>query len=97
MILPLNTDTHQLSDNSTIPSIPTNCNTPQLANIVDKSSTNQTTEKIEGQLTAVKSYMKCEISNIDQKIKSLYEWLNGMKETEKSNEMLQENFTSFAK
>ena len=30
----LNTDTPQFSENSTIPSIPTDCNTPQLANIV---------------------------------------------------------------
>ena len=89
LIPPLDTDTPQFSDNSTIPSIPTDCNTPQLANIVDKSSTNQATEKIEAQLTAMKSYIKCEISNIDQKIKSLYECFNGVKETEKSNEMLQ--------
>ena len=44
LVLPLNTDTSQLSDNSTIP---TNCRTPQLANIVDNSSTDQTTDKIE--------------------------------------------------
>ena len=34
LIPPLNTDTPQFSENSTIPSIPTDCNTPQLANIV---------------------------------------------------------------
>ena len=45
LILTINTS--QLSDNSTIRSIPTNCKTPQLANIVDNSSTNQTMEKIE--------------------------------------------------
>ena len=32
-------------NNDTIPSIPTDCNTPQLANIVDKLSTNQDMEK----------------------------------------------------
>ena len=85
LIPPLNTDTLLFSDNSTIPSIPANCNTPQLANILDKSSTNQTTEKREAQLIAMKSYIKCEISNIDQKIKSLHECVNGVKETEKSN------------
>ena len=31
------------------------------------------------------------LTNIDQKIKSLYECFNGVKETEKSNEVLQEN------
>ena len=41
----------------------------------------------------MKSYIKCEISNIDQKIKSLYECFNGVKETEKSNEVLQKNVT----
>ena len=46
-------------------------------------------EKIEAQLIAMKSYIKCEISNIGQKIKSLCECLNGVKETEKSNEVLQ--------
>ena len=54
-----------------------------------KSITNQTTEKIEAQLTEMKSYTKCEISNLDQNIKSLYECLNSVKETEKSIKMLQ--------
>ena len=93
MIPPLNTDTPQFSENSTIPSIPTDCNTPQLANIVDKLSTNQDMEKIKAQLIAMASYIKCEISNIDQKIKYLYERVNGVKETEKSNEVLQKNVT----
>ena len=83
LIPPLNTNTLQFSENSTIPSIPTDCNTPQLANIVDKLSTNQDMEKIKAQLIAMKSYIKCEISNIDQKIKSLYECFNRVKETEK--------------
>ena len=50
---PLNTDTPLFSENSIIPSIPTECNTPQLANIVDKLSTNQDMEKIDVQLTAM--------------------------------------------
>ena len=58
MIPPLNTDTPQFSENSTIPSIPTDCNTPQLANIVDKLTTNQDMEKIEAQLIAIKSNVK---------------------------------------
>ena len=41
------THTPQFSDNSTIPSIPTNCNILQLANIVDKSSAKQDTKKID--------------------------------------------------
>ena len=81
LIPPLNTDSPQVSDNLTVPSIPANCNTPQLANIVDKSITNQATEKIEGQLIAMKSDIKCEISNIDQKFKSLY----SVRETSKIN------------
>ena len=46
-------------------------------------------EKKEAQLITMKSYIKYEISNIDKKIKSLYECFNSVKETEKSNEMLQ--------
>ena len=34
-------------------------------------STNQVTEKIDAELITMKSYTKFEISNIDQKIKSL--------------------------
>ena len=93
MIPSLNTDTPQFSDNSTIPSISTGCNTPQLANIVDKSSTNHAREKIEGQLIAMKSYIECETSNIDKKIKSLYECFNGVKETKKSNLNASKNIT----
>ena len=47
LIPPLKTDTSQFSENSTNPSIPTDCNTSQLANILDKLSTNQDMEKIE--------------------------------------------------
>ena len=96
LIPPLNTNTLQFSENSTIPSIPTDCNTPQLANIVDKLSTNQDMEKIKAQLIAMKSCIKCEISSIDQKMKSLYECFNGVKETGKPNEALQKN-VSFLK
>ena len=60
---------------------------------MDKLSANHDIEKIEAQLIAMKSYMNCEISNIDQKIKSLHECFNGVKETEKSNEVLQKNVT----
>ena len=38
LILPLNTDTPQLYDNSAVPSIQSNCNTLQLINFVDKSN-----------------------------------------------------------
>lgn len=43
---------------------------------------------MEAKLTALKSYVKCEISNINQKIKSLHECLKSIKETEKLNKML---------
>ena len=36
--------------------------------------------------------MLCEISIIAQNVKSLFECLNGVNETEKSNEMLQKVF-----
>ena len=55
LIPPLNTDTPQFSENSTIPSIPTDCNFTQLANIVDKLSTYQDMEKIEARLIAIQS------------------------------------------
>ena len=93
----LNTDAPQFPENSTAPSIQADCNTPQLANIVDKLSTNQDMEKIEAQLIAMKSYIKCEISNIDQKIKSLCDCFNGVKETEKSNEVIKKKCYFFAK
>ena len=89
-IPPLNIDTPQISDNIAIPSIPTNFNTPQLPKY---SGTNQATKKIEEQRIAIKNYIKCEISNVDQKVKFLYECFNGIKETEKSNEMILKNFT----
>ena len=57
-----------------------------------KSGDNQTSEKIEVQLTVMKRYTKCEIFNFDQNIKSLYECFNGLRETEKSIEILQKNF-----
>ena len=60
---------------------------------MDKLSTNQDMKKIEAHITAMKSSIKCEISNIDQKIKSLYEYFNSIKETEKLNELLQKNVT----
>ena len=97
LIPPLNTNTLQFSENSTIPSIPTDCNTPQLANIVDKLSTNQDMEKIKAQLIAMKSYIKCEISSIDQKMISLCECFNGVKETGKPNEALQKKCHFFEK
>ena len=58
-----------------------------------QSSTNQATEKIDAELITMKSYTKFEISNTDQKIKSLYQCFNGVKHPEKSNEMLQKNVT----
>ena len=52
-----------------------------------KSSTNQATENIRAQLLAIKSRIKCEISNVDQKL-NLYMRFS-VKETEKSNVILQ--------
>ena len=39
----------------------------------------------------MKNYIKCETSNIDEKVKYLYEYFNGIKETEKLNEVLLKN------
>ena len=47
LIASFKTETPRFSNNSTIASIPTDCDTPQLANIVVKLSTNQDMEKIE--------------------------------------------------
>ena len=48
---------------------------------------------METQLTAMRSYIKCEISNINQKIKPLYECFNSVRETEKSIEVRKKNVT----
>ena len=47
LISSFKTETPRFSKNSTIASIPTDCDTPQLANIVVKLSTNQDMEKID--------------------------------------------------
>ena len=45
-----------------LPFIPKDCNTPQLANIVDKSCTNQAMEKKEAQLITMKSYILFQVN-----------------------------------
>lgn len=67
----------------TIPSILSNSYTPHLSYIVDKASINQTAREIEIQLMAFKSYVKCEISNINQKKKSFHECLSNAKSNAK--------------
>ena len=61
-------------------------------NQVLKSSTNRTTKEIDLLQSTHCNEKLCEISIIAQNIKSLFECLNGVKETEKSNEMLQKVF-----
>ena len=88
----LTDDSQDTPDSSQINVVPP-INTSILDISTEFVSENQDMEKIEAQLIAIKSYIKCEISNIDQKIKSLYECFNGVKETETSNEVLQKNVT----
>ena len=80
----LTDDSQDTPDSSQINVVPP-INTSILDISTEFVTENQDMEKIEAQLIAIKSYIKCEISNIDQKIKSLYECFNRVKETEKKN------------
>ena len=54
--------------------------------------------KAEAQVPALKSCVKCDISNINNKVESLFERLNKMSNTEKKAlEILQENITFLQK
>ena len=54
--------------------------------------------KVEAQVTALKSYVKCGISSINNKIESLFECLNKISSNEKKTlEILQENISFLQK
>ena len=74
--------------------LPININTPNSSDIMNKSLLSQYKWKVEAQVTALKSYVKCEISCTNNKIESLFERLNKMSSTEeKALEILQETIT----
>ena len=73
--------------------LPININTPNPSGIMNKLLLSQTKLKVKAQVTHQKSYVKCEISSINNKIELLFERLNNMSSTEKKVlEILQEKF-----
>ena len=73
--------------------LPININTLNPSGIMNKSLLSQTKLKVKAQVTHQKSYVKCEISSINNKIELLFERLNNMSSTEKKVlEILQEKF-----
>ena len=73
--------------------LPININTPNPSGIMNKSLLSQTKLKVKAQVRHQKSYVKCEISSINNKIELLFERLNNMSSTEKKVlEILQEKF-----
>ena len=78
--------------------LPININTPNSSDIMNKSLLSQNKWKVESQVTALKNYVKCEISCTNNKIESLFECLNKMSSTEeKALEILQETITFLQK
>ena len=51
---------------------PININTPDSSNLIYKSASSQNT-KIEAHNTALKDYVKCEISSVNHKTESMFE------------------------
>ena len=78
--------------------LPININTLNSSDIMNKSLLSQNKWKVEAQVTAPKSYVKCEISIINNKIESLFERLDKMFSTEnKALEILQEHISFLQK
>ena len=80
-----------------LPWISSNSNISQLANIVANIKYKSNYGQNRRADYRNEKYIKCGISDIDKKIKSLHECLHGLKETEKSNEVLQKQCHFFAK
>ena len=79
-------------------SLPININTRNSSDTMNKSLLSQNKWNLEAQVAVLKSYVKCEISSIDNKIESLFERLNKMSSTEKKAlEILQENISFLQK
>ena len=75
-----------------------NINTPNLNDLMEKLPLSQNNWKVEAQVTALKSYVKCGISSINNKIESLFECLNKISSNEKKTlEILQENISFLQK
>ena len=78
--------------------LPININTPNSSDTMNKSLLSQNNWKVESQVTALKGYVKCEISSINNKTESLFEHLNKMSSTEKKAlEILLENISFLQK
>ena len=77
--------------------LPIDIETPHSHNLINKSDLLQSRLKAEAQISALKSYVKCEISGLNNKMDSLNERLNHLmhKETSHSKafELLQESVT----
>ena len=74
--------------------LPVNINTPNSSDTMNKSLLSQNKWKVKAQVKALKSYVKCEIKSINNKIESLFERLNKISSTEKKAlETLQENIS----
>ena len=78
--------------------LPIDINTPNSSDTLNKLLLSQNKWKLEAQVTALKSYVKCEISSINNKIESLFERLKKISSTEKKAlEILQENISFLQK
>ena len=65
---------------------------------MEKLPLSQNKWKVEAQVTTLKSYVKCGISSINNKIESLFECLNKISSNEKKTlEILQENISFLQK
>ena len=76
---------------------PIDIETPHSHNLINKSDPLQSILKAEAQISALKSYVKCEISGLNNKMDSLNERFNHLMHNETSHskafELLQESVT----
>ena len=77
------------------PLLPIDTETPRSYNLINKSDPLQSILKAEAQISALKSYVKCEISGLNNKMDSLNERFNHLMHNEtphsKTFELLQES------
>ena len=78
-------------------SLPVDIETPHLHNLINKPDPLQNIPKAEAQISALKSYVKCEISGLNNKMDSLDERLSHLMDNEishsKAFELLQKSVT----
>ena len=79
------------------PLLPIHIETPHSHNLINKSDPLQSILKAEAQISTLKSYVKCKISGLNNKMNSLSERLNHLTHNEASHsnefELLQESIT----